>query len=316
MAVHLDTAGATGRTLGDESRSGVPLVVVADAWIPPRPEPAFTISGRDNGLRWAIRHLVAEIVSPPTRHRYGSDPSHVADLRVPPGPGPHPVCVLIHGGGWRSHWARDLMDPLAVDLTAGGFATWNIEYRRAGATGGGYPATFLDVAAAVDALAGLGAGTPLDLSRVTLAGHSAGGHLSLWAAARPQLAAGEPGAAPRVTPAAVVALASVYDLVETEAANISRNAVGEFLGGTSAELGDLYRWASPTTYLPLGVPQLLVHGLADESVPVELTERYAKLAHGKGDDVEVMTVPGAAHLDVVESTWEAWPAVAAWMSPD
>ena len=123
--------------------------------------------------------------------RYGVGPEQVADLRVPEGAGPHPVAVVLHGGFWLERYRRDLMDGPAADLTARGWATWNVEYRRLGASGGGWPATFEDVAAAVDHLPDVDA--PLDLGRVSAVGHSAGGHLAGWLAARTRLAQGTPG---------------------------------------------------------------------------------------------------------------------------
>ncbi|NIR35894.1 MAG: alpha/beta hydrolase, partial [Actinobacteria bacterium] len=128
---------------------------------------------------------------------YGPLPDQVADLRLPDGPGPHPVAVVLHGGFWRDVWTRDLMDGIAVDLTRRGWATWNIEYRRVG-SGGGFPETLEDVAAAIDHLDGLAGDRSLDVATVVTVGHSAGGHLALWAAARPKLDVGTSGAGPRV----------------------------------------------------------------------------------------------------------------------
>jgi acetyl esterase/lipase len=124
-------------------------------------------------------------------HSYGGDRSQVADLHLPRGPGPHPVVVLVHGGSWGRRYGRIVMRGLAGDLLRGGWAVWNIEYRRIG-NGGGWPETFEDVAAAIDLLAAINA--PIDLDRVSLVGHSAGGHLALWAASRPSLPSGAPGA--------------------------------------------------------------------------------------------------------------------------
>lgn len=308
----LDAAGFEGLVVEIESpeegpacrsavtRAGVPVALVAGFWLPPVPW-ATTISGRDDGFRWAIRHLAATLAWPPKVFAYGDDISQVGDLRVPDGPGPHPVVMLVHGGGWRSHWGRDLMDPLAVDLASRGFATWNVEYRRAGPTGGGWPATFLDVAAATDALCDMAERAPLYLERLVMLGHSAGGQLSLCVAA---------SAALKVVPRLVVALASVFDMADAARRNLSRAAVPQFLGGSSSEMPDRYRAASPAGLLPIGVPQLLVHGSADGTVPVDMSETYAPLARAAGDQVELHIISGADHMQLVESRWSAWPMVA------
>ena len=141
--------------------------------------------------------------------RYGPHRSQRAELLLPQGAGPHRVMVVIHGGGWRDRATMSQTGALAEDLTRRGWATWNIEYRRVG-EGGGWPATFEDVAGAIDRLAGLDA--PLDLDAVSVLGHSAGGHLALWAAGRERLPAGSPGASPVVPLRRAIGMAAVCDL--------------------------------------------------------------------------------------------------------
>ena len=131
------------------------------------------------------RRLILDLLTRGAVHRYGRDRSQLADLRLPPGAGPHPLMILIHGGSWDKRYGRTVMRGLAGDLVRRGWATWNIEYRRLG-IGGGWPTTFEDVAAAIDHLDTLDA--PLDRGRVSMLGHSAGGHLALWAAGRPPTA--------------------------------------------------------------------------------------------------------------------------------
>jgi acetyl esterase/lipase len=121
----------------------------------------------------------------PVRLAYGPDPAQIGDLRVPPGAGPHPVFVVLHGGCWLEVYGKDLMDGLSESLTKAGFATWNVEYRRMGSPGGGYPATLTDVGLAVDALREIGPKHQLDVAKVYTVGHSAGGHLAVWVAAPP-----------------------------------------------------------------------------------------------------------------------------------
>ena len=135
-----------------------------------------------------------------TLEAYGPGADRFGELWRPAGDGPWPVVVLLHGGFWRAQRTLELMRPLAADLAGRGFAAWNLEYRRVGQPGGGWPGTCEDVAAGLDHLARLAGREPLDLDRLVVAGHSAGGHLALWSAARAGLPAGAPGAGPLVAP--------------------------------------------------------------------------------------------------------------------
>ncbi len=258
------------------------------------------IGGRGiDGYRWAIRYLVSRGAWPVATYRYGREAEQLADLRLPVGEGPHPVVVLIHGGGWKHRWQRDLMAPIAVDLAEHGFASWNVEFRRVGG-GGGWPATFDDVRAAIDALAAVDEVARLDLDRVCFLGHSSGGHLALWAAADGQT---------RVRPALVVAIAAVSDLVEAARRQLvgGENIVVGLLGGTPEEVPKRYAAASPRARLPLGTPQLLVQGLRDY-IPdlVDLNRSYARAAREAGDDVELVELPDVEHLEPIESASAAW----------
>src|SRR5262245_12149353 len=142
-------------------------------------------------------------------HTYGSHASQIGELFLPAGTGPHAVAVVAHGGYWRAHYDRSLMVGICLDLAAHGVAAWNLEYRRVGG-GGGWPSTFEDIAAGIDFLEHLDA--PLDRSRVSAVGHSAGGQLVFWAASRPSLPAEAPGADPRVVVQAAVSQAGILDL--------------------------------------------------------------------------------------------------------
>src|SRR4051794_19675864 len=204
---------------------------------------------------------------------YGDHPDQVGDLHLPvadgePGSGELgiPLAVLIHGGFWRLPWDRTLMTPLARDLAARGFAAWNIEYRRVGQEGGGWPGTLEDVAAAVDAVRGF---ESIDSDRVATVGHSAGGHLALWLAGRHRIRAGMPGADPLARPCAAVSQAGVADLVAGARDRLGGGACQALLGAEPAGATERYAAASPQALLPLGVPQFLVHGARDDIVPPE-----------------------------------------------
>lgn len=249
------------------------------------------------------------IVDPlPVEHRYGGARDQVAELWRPSGTGPaRPVVVLIHGGFWRTGYGKGLMHGLALGLVRRGHCVWNIEYRRLGPrSGGGWPATLEDVAAAIDALQGI---EGLDCSKVMTCGHSAGGHLALWAAARHRLPPGVPGASPRVGVAAAISLAGVNDLVA--GAGLGRGAAIELLGGGPGEVPERYVVASPFARLPLGVPQLLVHGKADMTVPRIQSERYVARAQALGDPARLIVVPRAGHFAVINPCTSAWKATLA-----
>ncbi len=215
------------------------------------------------------------------------------------------VVVVVHGGFWRQAYDLSLGRPLAADLAAAGLAAWNVEYRRVGG-GGGWPATFDDVAAAVDALAGPvqeAAGGRLPLDRVVALGHSAGGQLVAWLAARPGLPPGASGASPVVHLRGAVSQAGILDLVDAAERGVGRGAVVDLLGGRPADVPDRYALASPIVRIPIGVPVIAVHGTADASVPLRQTERFAATS---GDRAVVL--PGVDHFAVIDPTTSAWAA--------
>jgi acetyl esterase/lipase len=243
--------------------------------------------------------------APVQRLDYGTDRSQFGELTLPAGDGPVPVVVVVHGGFWRSGYGLELGRPLAADLADLGLAAWNVEYRRVG-NGGGWTATFDDVAAAVDLLAGAGqdaAGGRLDLARVVAVGHSAGGHLAAWLAARPGLPAGAPGAGPAVALRGAVSQAGVLDLVDAAQRRVGGGAVPDLLGGTPAEVPDRYALASPVARAPIGVPVVCVHGDEDANVPLRQSERFVAVT---GD--ELVVLPGVEHFAVIDPTAAAWRA--------
>lgn len=237
----------------------------------------------------------------------GSSTGSGTETRSPDGR-PCPVVVLLHGGYWRAPFTKRLMRSVARDVARRGWAALNVEYRRVGlgGGGGGWPATFDDVADAVDHVARL---PELDPTCVVLCGHSAGGQLALWVAGRHRLPPGHEGARtaghrPAVTLRGVVSVAGVVDLAAA-VRGTGAEPVGRLLGGRL----DLLDSASPFALLPLGVPQALVHGDADTVVPLSMSQRYARAAVDAGDDAVVDVVPGAGHRDVLSAASATWAAV-------
>jgi acetyl esterase/lipase len=222
------------------------------------------------------------------------------------------VAVLIHGGFWRARYHLRLEDLLVADLADRGWAVWNLEFRRLGLrSGGGWPATFEDVAAGIDHLGTLD--EPLDLARIVAIGHSAGGQLALWAAARRGLPADAPGADPSVRLAGAVAQAGVVDLREAARLGLSKHAAEKLLGGPPAKWPKRYDVASPLERLPLGVPHLLVHGDADDVVPIGLARGYADRAAYAGDPCDLVELAGCGHLEHLDPGSRAWAPVVRWM---
>ena len=248
------------------------------------------------------------------RSAYGSDPLQFGDLRLPDGSGPHPVAVVIHGGCWITAFA-DLQNTaaLADALRDCGVATWNIEYRRADYPGGGWPGTFFDVAHATDHLRNLAAEYPLDLSRIVAMGHSAGGHLALWAAGRHNLKPDSPIWTPDPLPIkGVVVLGGPGDLARFAVYAPSvcdSQVVGLLMGGLPHTVPDRYREASPIERLPVGVQQIFITGEHDWVVPPEFGDAYTAAAKAAGDQAEHVLVRGAGHHEYNAPQSVAWPAV-------
>ncbi len=251
------------------------------------------------------------------RFIYGPASTGFAELRVPDGPGPHPVVILIHGGFWRARYGLDLMDRLGDDLAARGIATWNVEYRRVGEPGGGYPGTLIDVATAAETLHAVETDHALDLGRVITLGHSAGGHLALWLAARGRLPVGAlgTGAAATLTGpdtlplVGAISQTGVADLTAGWAQKLGNGAVSDFIGGGADEFPERYAVADPALSLPLGVPQVLVHGLLDDIVPPGISELYLAAAVNAGDDARLRAIPNADHMAVIDPTTPAWAVI-------
>lgn len=244
------------------------------------------------------------------RIAYGEDQWQFGELRVPKTEGPHPVVIVVHGGFWYDKYGLDLMDAMSDDFTDRGLATWNIEYRRVGQEGGGWPGTLLDVAAAADYLRELAPTYNLDLNRVVTIGHSAGGHLSLWLAGRHRLPADSMlfNANP-LQLHGVVSLAGVTDPALIQKLRPEHRGVADFLGGTQVEVPERFAAASPAQLLPLQVPQILIHGTEDDSVPLQLSTSYHESAVALGEDVQLVVLEGIEHFKVINPASEAWPPI-------
>jgi acetyl esterase/lipase len=253
-----------------------------------------------------------ETPAPPADERiaYGGITHQFGDLRLPPGQGPHPVVVVVHGGFWRARYDLEHVGHLCADLTRRGLATWSLEYRRVGHPDGGWKGTFEDVALGTDFLRTLAKRHPLDLQRVVIIGHSAGGHLALWLAARGRLQAGQPLHTDQpLRPRGAVALAGVVDLERAFALRLGDGIVESFLGGIPTQVPERYRFGSPSALLPLGVQQVLVHGTEDDTVPVSLSEGYQQRAASLGEKVRLVRLPGAGHFEVINPKAREWPQV-------
>jgi acetyl esterase/lipase len=224
-------------------------------------------------------------------YRYGNHPAQVVDLHLP-GDAAHRVAVLLHGGYWRGVYDRTLERGIAADLTGHGWAVWNVDYRavRPGHhDGGGWPHTFLDVAAAVDLLTDAAAEHALLVQRTVVVGHSAGRTLALWAAARHRLQA------------------AICDLVDGARQHLGSNAIRDLMEG-----GD-YALASPAALLPLGVPVYVVTSAQDDPVPPEQSTRFVAAAQAAGDAVTLEVVPGEDHLAHLDPASTCWQLTRAWL---
>jgi acetyl esterase/lipase len=242
----------------------------------------------------------------PAAHRYGPDPSQFGELWLPDGPAAGTV-VIIHGGFWRALRDLSLGRPLAADLAARGYAVWNLEYRRSFA-GGGWPATFLDVAAGIDVLSSL----PVDTSRVVAIGHSAGGHLAVWAAGRDKLPPGalpgSPGSAPsRVKLRGVVSQAGVLALADCAREGVGGTAATDLMGGGPDVMPEEYRLADPMAAVPLDVPVLCLHSRADDAVPFSYSERYVAAAVASGGNAVLREMHGD-HFTLIDPASPDWAA--------
>ena len=248
---------------------------------------------------------------PPTeRIQYAAGPFQFGNLRVPKGPGRHPVVVFIHGGCWLSAFDIAHAGSIEQAMADSGLAVWSLEYRRVGNDGGGWPGTFQDIANGTDYLRTLAAKYSLDLNRVVVAGHSAGGMFALWVAARKKIpASSELYVANPLAVRGVFALAPAPDLEGLSAAGTCGSVINKLMGGAPAEHADRYAAASPMKLVPVGVPQTLIVGAQDRSW-APIGRAYFARAQSVGDSgVTLVEAPEAGHFELVAPKTTTWPIV-------
>lgn len=248
------------------------------------------------------------------RITYGGEPLQFGDLRIPQGKGPFPVVILIHGGCWLSKIANlEIMSPLASAFQKAGIATWNIEYRSVDNEGGGWPGTFQDVGNGIDYLKNIAQDYHLDLTRVVLLGHSAGGQLALWGAARHNLSKKSVLFTAKPLPIrGVVDLAgppSLSGFFPLQGCVCKENVITKMMGGSPFEKPQRYQEASASNLLPLRIKQILINGKDDFAVPPIFEEEYQRAAQKKGDDVRLIEIPHAAHLEPISPQSNMWPLI-------
>lgn len=245
---------------------------------------------------------------PDHRYAYGSYALQFGELTLPDSAPPHPVIVLIHGGGYREIYDLRPLGTVVAALATAGFAVWNIEYRRYG-NGGEYPIMFLDVGAATDYLPQIAEAHHLDLGRVMPVGHSAGGHLALWLAGRRNIEADSPLYVARPLPIhGVLALAPLADVKGGAESDLSSEALLAVMGGTPSDSPGSYRNGCPRELLPLGIPQVVIVGSEDRSMLAN-ARRYIEAAAAAGDDAQLIVLAGAGHFEIVAVGTDEWRVV-------
>ena len=246
---------------------------------------------------------------------YGPAPHQHAELWLPDGKGPHPTLIVIHGGCWQAALpGTELMAYLSEDLRKHGYAVWSIDYRRIGEDGGGYPGTFLDTAAAIDELRVVAPVDNLDLKKLVAIGHSAGGHLATWAAARAHLPKTSPLAKSNPLPiTGVISLAGINDLAAYRAKGPSACGGPPTIDALvdAKRKGDLYADTSPAALLPIGVTQIVISGALDKIVPAPFGKDFAAAAAKAGDNAKELTIENAGHFELIDPTSDAWTKIRA-----
>jgi acetyl esterase/lipase len=255
---------------------------------------------------------VLSLPPPPADHRvaYGSGPVQFGDLRLPVSKKHPPLLVVIHGGFWRAQYDLGHIGHLCAALTREGFATWSLEYRRVGMEGGGFPGTLADVALAADFIPKLAEKFSLEAAKTLVTGHSAGGHLALWLCGRHHIPESSPLAAHKPFRFhGAVPLAPVADLARAFALHLGNGIVEKFLGGAPQAVPASYAAASPAQLLPLGAPQIILHGTEDDTVPFSLSQEFVADAVGRGDAATLRALKGMGHFEPIDPESAAFPVL-------
>jgi len=234
---------------------------------------------------------------PDERVAYGADPNQYLEVRLPRAKGPHSVLLNIHGGYWRSRYDLTHAGHLCEALRAAGVATFNIEYRRVGNHGGGWPGSFEDIRSAWRFVQQEHSRFHLDPDRLVVMGHSAGGQLALCLAAH------------ETSVRRAISLAGVVDLKKGYALHLSNDAVAEFLGGKPEAVPEHYREADPMELHIPHVRQWLLHGKEDNTVPPEFSRDYVRQKKQAGEPVELLEIPHAGHFELIDPGSEAFQQV-------
>lgn len=251
--------------------------------------------------------------APDAKIFYGSDPLQYGELRVPKGKGPHPLAILLHAGCWLSMGNLKLMNPLADELKKRGIATWNLEFRPVDKPGGAWPGIFLDVAKGIDYVRKLKKRYNLDLDHVVVIGHSAGGHLALWAAIRYKMPKSSPLYCPNPLKIyGVLCLAGVTDMrpaVKRAKDVCGVEATVMLLGGTPKEYPERHKITSPIDMLPSGVREIVVYASDDDVFLPEYGYEYVDAAKSKGQNIGLLVIPDAAHNELIAPWTRGWPII-------
>jgi acetyl esterase/lipase len=272
-------------------------------------------------MKWPAL-LERERPSPNETVSYGDQAMQRVDVWLPAGKGPHPTVLMVHGGCWQTEIAdRRIMNWIADDLRKRGIAVWNIDYRGVDREGGGYPGTFLDAAAAADSLRQHAARFNLDPSPLVAVGHSAGGHLALWLAARrprtddPLIPRGSPLVAPDpIRIDTVVSLGGLPDLelaATAPGSGCGTEVIEKLVGPATLSSRHVFADTSVPRLAPLDVRQVLINGRQDRIIPTEYAYDYQRRMRAAGDTVELRMLDRTGHVELIAPETEAWAAAIA-----